>query len=75
MPSYFTRETPDVDDPVRPPRTGVKAASGVRRLGVEEVVVLEARMGVATRARGTGARRLQANELVAPVQDEVKMAA
>jgi len=38
---------------------------------VEGVVVLEVRTGVATRARGAGGRRLQANELAAPVPDEV----
>ena len=37
----------------------------------EEVAVLEVWIGVATRARGAGGRRLQANELAAPVQDEV----
>ena len=45
---------PDVDIPVRPPRTGVNTATGVRGLGVEEVVVLEVRIGVATRTRGAG---------------------
>jgi len=34
-------------------------------------VVLEVRIGVATRARGAGGGRLQANELAAAVQDEV----
>ena len=48
--------TPDVDVPVRPPRTGVNAASGVRGMGVEEAVVLEVRIRVANRARGTGGR-------------------
>ena len=41
---------------------------------MEEVVVLEVRIGVATRARCVGDGRLQANELAAPaapVQDEV----
>ena len=46
--------TPDLDIPVRPPRTGVKTAFGVRGLGVEEFVVLEVRIGVATRTRGAG---------------------
>ena len=45
---------PDVEIPVRPPRTGVNTAPGVRGLGVEEVVVLEVRTGVATRTRGAG---------------------
>jgi len=36
--------TPDVDIPVRSPRTGVNAASDVRGLGVEEVVVHEVRL-------------------------------
>jgi len=49
-----TQETPDVDIPVRPPRTGVNTASGVQGLGVEEVVVLGVRIGVATRTRGAG---------------------
>jgi len=35
---------PDVAIPVRPPRTGVNTATGVRGLGVEEVVVLEVRI-------------------------------
>ena len=61
---------PDVDVPVCVPRTGVKTASGVRELGVGEFVVLEVRTGVATRARGAGGRRLQANELAAAVQDK-----
>jgi len=39
--------------PIRPPRTGVNALSGVRGMGVEEVVVLEVRNGVATLACGT----------------------
>ena len=45
---------------------------------MEEAVVLEVRVEVATRARGAGAGRLQVNELAAPVQDEAlqaKMAA
>jgi len=46
--------TPDVDIPVRPPRTGVSTVSGVRGLGVEEVLVLEVRIRVATRMRGAG---------------------
>ena len=33
--------TPDVNIPVRSPRTGVRTVSGVWKLGVEEVVVLE----------------------------------
>ena len=46
---------PDVDISVRPPRRGVNTASGVRGLGVEEVIVLEERaIGVATRTRGAG---------------------
>jgi len=45
---------PDVDVPVRSPRTGVKTAPGIRGLGVEEVVVLEVWIGVATRTRGAG---------------------
>ena len=57
--------------PVRPPRTGVNIAPGVRGLDVEEVLVLEDRTGVATRALGAGGWRLQANELAAAVQDEV----
>jgi len=63
--------TPDVDVPVRLPRTGVNIASGARELGVEEVAVLEDRTRVAIRTRGAGGRRLQANELAAPDQDEV----
>ena len=35
--------TPDVGIPVRPPRTGVNTASGVRGPGVEEVAVLKIR--------------------------------
>ena len=54
-PSNRTKKTkPDVDFLVRPPRTGVHAASGVRGLGMEEVVVLEVRTRVATRTRGAG---------------------
>ena len=45
---------PDVDIPVRPPRTGVNTVPGVRRLSVEEALVLEVRIGVATRTRGEG---------------------
>jgi len=45
---------PDVDVPVRSPRTGVNTAPGIRGLGVEEVVVLEVWIGVATRTRGAG---------------------
>jgi len=62
--------TPDVDVPVRTPRTGVSTAPGVRGLGLEEVVVLEVRTGVAIRARGAGGGRLQADKLAAPVKDE-----
>jgi len=61
---------PDVDVPVRPPETGVNTASDVRGLGVEKAAVLKVRTGVATRARGAGGGRLQANELAAPVQDD-----
>ena len=46
--------TPDVDIPVRSPRTGVSNVPGVWGLGVEEVAVLEVRIGVATRTRGAG---------------------
>jgi len=47
-PPNRTHETmSDVDIPVRPPRTGVNTAAGVRGLGVEEVVFLEFRTGVA----------------------------
>ena len=63
--------TPDVDIPVRPPRTGVNTASGVRGLGVEEVEVLEIWIRVATRTRGAGGWWLQVNELAAAIQDEV----
>jgi len=49
----------------------VNIAPGVRGLDVEEVLVLEDRTGVATRALGAGGWRLQANELAAAVQDEV----
>jgi len=49
----------------------VNSASDVRKLGVEEVVVLEVGIGVAIRARGAGGWRLQANELAAPVKDEI----
>ena len=59
--------TPDVDVLVRPSQTGVSTAPGVRKLGVEEVVVLEVGIGVATRARGAGGGRLKANVLAAPV--------
>ena len=58
------KPTPDVDIPVCPPRTGVNTASAVWGLGVEEVVVLEVRIGVATRTNGAGGGRLQANELI-----------
>ena len=40
-------------------------------VGVEEVLVLEVRIGVATHTFGTGGRRLHANELAAAIQDEV----
>jgi len=67
--------TPNVDVSVRPPRRGVNTASDIRRLGVDQVVVLDVRVKsqVATRARRAWRRRraLQANELAAPVQDEV----
>ena len=59
--------TPDVDIPVRPPRSGVSTVSGVRGLGVEEVLVLKVRIGVATRTRGASGERLQANELAAAI--------
>ena len=49
----------------------MNTTSGVRGLGVEEVVILEVRIGVATHTCGTGGRRLQANELAAAIQDEV----
>ena len=62
---------PNADIPFRPPRTGVNTASGVRGLGVEEVVVLEIRIGVATHTCGAGGGRLQADELAAAIQDEV----
>ena len=62
---------PDVDVPVRPPRTGVNTASSVRGKGVKEVAVFKVRTEVAIRTRGTGGGRLQVNELAAPVQDEV----
>jgi len=65
--------TSDVDVSVRPPQRGVNIASGVRGLGVEQAVVLEFQIGVAPRARGAGGGRLQANELAAPVQDEVAL--
>jgi len=48
---------PDVNIPVRPPRTGVNTAPDVRGLGVEEVVISSQsydRIGVATRTRGAG---------------------
>jgi len=67
----YEKLTPDIDVPVRPPRTGVNAASGVQVLGVEEAELLEVRTGVATHARDAGSGRLQPNELVAAVQDEV----
>ena len=38
---------------------------------MEEVLVLEVKIEVAIRACGAGGGRLQANELKAPVQDEV----
>ena len=63
--------TPDVDIPVRPPRTGVNTTSGVRGLGVEEVALLEVRIRVATHTCGTGGGRLQADELAAAIQNEV----
>jgi len=56
---------------VRPPRTGVNAASLVRGLGVEEVEVIEATIGVATRERDAGGVRLHASKLAAPFQDGV----
>ena len=56
---------------VRPPRTGMSTSSGFRGLGAERVVVLEVRIGVATRARGAGGGRLQANELEVPDRIEV----
>jgi len=43
--------SPDVDVPVFPPRTGVNTTSGVRGLGVDEVVVFEVRTGVLPPAR------------------------
>ena len=49
----------------------MNTAPGVRGMGVEEAVVLEVRIGVPTHARGAGGGRLKANELAAPVQDEV----
>ena len=63
--------TPNADIPVRSPRTGVNTTSGVRGLGVEEVIVLEVRIGVATSTCGAGGGRLQADELAAAIQDEV----
>ena len=62
-PSHSSEKlTPDVDVSLRPPRTGVDTASGVRGLGVGGIVVIKVRIGVA-RARGAGGGRLQANEL------------
>ena len=51
----------------------MNTASGIRGLGVEEVAVLEVRIGVATRTRGEGCGRLQVNELAADekIKDEV----
>ena len=48
--------TPDVGILVNPPRTGANTAPVVRGPGVEEVVVLEVKIGVATRTRGAGGR-------------------
>ena len=48
----------------------MNAAFDVRRLGVKEDVVFEVGIRVATRARGAGGGRLQANELAAAVQDK-----
>ena len=78
-PSHFTRESN-----ARRRRPGSPATNGRENrvrcsgLGVEEVVVFELRIGVATGAHGAGGKQLQANERAAPVQDEVapgKMAA
>ena len=49
-----TKLMPDVNTPVRSPRTGLRTLPGVRGLRVEEVAVLEVRIGVATRTRGAG---------------------
>ena len=38
---------------------------------MEEVAVLEVRIGVATRTRGAGGGRLQVSKLAAAIQDEV----
>ena len=65
------KRSPDVSVSVRPPRAGLNTAPVVRGLGVEWVVVLKVRIRVATRARCAGSGRLQANEVAAPVQDEV----
>jgi len=45
---------PDVGILVRSSRTGVSTVPGVRGLGVEEVAVLDIRIGIATRTRGAG---------------------
>ena len=45
---------PNVNIPVRSPRTGVSTVPFARKLGVEEIAVLEVRIGVATRTRGAG---------------------
>ena len=58
---------PDIHIPICPPRTDVDAASGIRGMSVEDVVVLEVGIGVAARARNTGRGRLQTNELAAAV--------
>ena len=62
--------TPDVDVSVCPPQTGARCPG----TGRGRVVVLEVRIGVATRAPGAGGGRLlQASKLAAPVQDEVAL--
>ena len=47
--------------------------SGDWAWGVKEVAILKVEIGVATRARGAGGGRLQANELAAAVQDEAAL--
>jgi len=57
--------TPDVDTPVRPPRKSANTASGVRGLGVEEVVVLPFSEAPSALISGT-APLLQINHCVPP---------
>ena len=66
----FHAQSPDTAALASVPYGIVLVRVRVRGLGVEEVVILKARIRVATHTCGTGGGRLQADELAAAIQDE-----